>query len=313
VVRLAIQGKLADSDIRSALAEKLPDTLADSLEAPLIALIGAARQENIPGEQMQAYTAALVGDVAEPLRNFYAEGNQMIPAEAINALLELLQIDGDNRGIVADLTTRLKDVPVAMEGLNELSQILDYLDALGVPDSIYQIRFAMVRGLAYYTGPIFETTIAEPKAMPSITGGGRYDELIGLFSGKTYPAVGASLGIERIIDAMDELDMFPPEIKATTADVLVTVFSQETAMDSLRVARMLREQGINTAQYFDPTDRLGDQIGYAASKGISFVVVLGPEEIEKGIVTVRRLGASAEDSEQRQVPLNDLVNMLRSW
>jgi histidyl-tRNA synthetase len=188
-----------------------------------------------------------------------------------------------------------------------------YLEELGIGPEAYQLNFAMVRGLEYYTGPIFETQVEKPKAMPSITGGGRYDKLIGLFSEVSYPATGTSLGIERIIDAMDELDMFPPDIRATTAEVLVTLFDADSAGVSLELATELRKAGIHTATSFDPTERLGDQIGYASAKGIPFVVIMGPEEIAAGEATVRRMGETRKDSEQRRVPIGEVAETIRGW
>jgi histidyl-tRNA synthetase len=184
---------------------------------------------------------------------------------------------------------------------------------MGIPDAAYELNFAMVRGLEYYTGPIYETTIRKPKAMPSITGGGRYDELIGLFASSSYPATGTSFGIERIIDAMDELNMFPSEIGRTTAQVLVTSFGKGMTNASLGLATQLRQAGICTAMYFDYEERLGDQIGYASAKGIPFVIIVGPDEWAAGQATIRKLGQTADESEQRTVSLDAVVNTITGW
>ena len=102
----------------------------------------------------------------------------------------------------------------------------------------------MVRGLEYYTGPIYETVVEEPK-IGSITGGGRYDELIGSFSKQSHPATGTSFGIERIIDVMEEFDMFPPAVGKTVTQALVTVFDAELTQESLKLA-------INASQRWHP-------------------------------------------------------------
>jgi histidyl-tRNA synthetase len=107
--------------------------------------------------------------------------------------------------------------------------------------------------------------------------------------------------------------MFPPEIRSTTAEVLVTVFSPETAGASLEVASLLRSAGISTSLYFDAADGLRDQIGYASSKGIPYVIILGTDEIASGQVTVRKLGATAQDSEQRSIPRSELAEIIRNW
>jgi histidyl-tRNA synthetase len=313
--RLAIQGKIELDGLRDYMLseEKLDPELADRVLAPLRKRVEEAIAQDVPPGRLQAVTAQLVNDLAPQLREYYGGGSDIIPEEVVERLLDLLQISGPNQGVLDDLEKRLGGVPDAMQGIQEMRALFRYLDALGVPEEVCQLNFAMVRGLEYYTGPIYETSVREPKAMPSITGGGRYDKLIGLFSGVDYPATGTSLGIERIIDTMDELNMFPPDIRATTAEVLVTVFGPETAGESLKLAARLREAGINTALYFEAEDSLRDQIGYASAKGIPFVVIMGPDEIAAGQATVRRLGKTAKDSEQRTVPLKETAEAIRSW
>jgi histidyl-tRNA synthetase len=315
VARLAIQGKLANAGMRARMVdgEGLDPALADGVLEPLQRLVTAARDKNIAPGALQAATRELVGELAPRLRDYYASRAEIIPAEVVDRLLDLLQISGPPADVLADLGARLADYPRAVEGITELRDLFAYLDALGVPEQAVELNFAMVRGLEYYTGPIFETTIREPKAMPSITGGGRYDELIGMFSDVSYPATGTSLGIERIIDAMDELGMFPPGIRATTAEVLVTVFDASTLGESLKLATALRREGINTSLYFDYEDRLGDQIGYAAAKGIPFVVILGPDEVRAGQATIRALGETRTEGDQRTVPIEKVAQAIREW
>jgi histidyl-tRNA synthetase len=320
VARLAIQGKLAPDELRDRLVgspdeggEGLDAALVNEVLAPMQNLIQGAIEQDVPSGRLQAVTNQLVNELAPQLRAYYGAQVDIIPEDAVARLLDLLQITGPTVEVLDDLAAQLADYPRAMEGIDELRALFGFLDVLGVPESAYEISFAMVRGLEYYTGPIFETTIRKPKAMPSIIGGGRYDELIGMFSDVSYPATGTSFGIERIIDAMDELDMFPPDIRSTTAEVLVTIFNAGTADDSLKAATMLRQAGIRTTTYFDPDARLGEQIGYASAKGIPFVVILGPDEIAAEQATVRRLGETREESEQRVVPLPGLVDALRNW
>jgi histidyl-tRNA synthetase len=255
----------------------------------------------------------MVNDLAPTLRRVFAGQAEMIPEEVITRLLDLLRLSGPNRAVLDDLARLLRGQPSAEEGIREMRDLFGYLDALGVPDRAYKLNFAMVRGLEYYTGPIYETTIQKPKAMPSITGGGRYDKLIGLFTDISLPATGTSFGIERIIDAMDELGMFPASIHAATAEALVTVFGPEMVGASLEAATLLRREGIKTSLYFESSDRLGDQIGYASAKGIPFVVIVGPDEAATGQVTIRKLGVTAQQSEQRSVGREEAANLIRSW
>ena len=131
-------------------------------------------------------------------------------------------------------------------------------------------RFA--RGLSYYTGAIMEINV--PDLAGSLGGGGRYDGLIGMFGKEQIPACGFSLGLERILVVMDERGMFPPEIaESAPADVMVTIWNEETISESLKLANELRSQGIHVTVYPEP-DKLGKQIKYADSIKVPFVCVL---------------------------------------
>lgn len=196
--------------------------------------------------------------------------------------------------------------PVAAEGIRELTELLGFLSEQGVPRDVVQVDFLMVRGLEYYTGPIYETVVTEPK-IGSLTGGGRYDELIGLFTNRSLPATGTTVGIERIIDVMEELQMFPREVGRTVTEVLVTVFDNERREDSLHIANELREAGINTEVWYD-TESLGKQLKYAAGKGIPYAVIVGPDEVAAGAATLRDL-TSGEQSKVDRAQLARQLNL----
>lgn len=230
-----------------------------------------------------------------------------IPNDVIDKMLDLLQIEGDNETVLASLRDKFGNYPVALQGITELEQVIHYLQALNIPQENYQVKFAMVRGLEYYTGPIYETTIEEPK-MPSITGGGRYDELIGLFLDRSYPATGTTIGIERIIDAMEELDMFPATVGKTVTQVLVALFDKSLVDASLQLTDTLRKGGLKTEMYFEP-DSLGTQLRYAGRKGIPYVAILGPDELATDQVTVRDLVRK----EQQTVRRAEAVGLLKQW
>lgn len=230
-----------------------------------------------------------------------------IPGPVIEKLLALLQIEGDPATVLNALSEQLGDSEIAREGIAELDELNGYLTTLGVPDKFYRMNVSMVRGLEYYTGPIYETVVEEPK-IGSITGGGRYDELIGSFSKQGYPATGTSFGIERIIDVMEEFDMFPTTVGKTVTQVLVTVFDAELAQESLKLATLLRQNGIRTEVYSRPT-RLSTQIKYADTKGIPYAVILGSDELEAGSVAIRNLASR----EQQVVPREALVEYIQRW
>lgn len=225
-----------------------------------------------------------------------------IPANVVDKLMNLVAIPPNNFG---ELRERLGDFPIAIEGLDELEQIATFLGAAGVPRAHYQFDFAMVRGLAYYTGPIYETSVTEPK-IGSLTGGGRYDELVGLFSKQSLPTTGTSFGIERIIDVMDELAMYPASIGKTVTQVLVTVFNSDLVGVSIRLANALRAAGIATELALT-AEGLGKQLKYAAAKAIPFALIIGPDEAAAQQATLRDMTSG----EQTVILQSELANAVK--
>ena len=142
----------------------------------------------------------------------------------------------------------------------------------------------LARGLSYYTGAIME--VAVPDLAGSLGGGGRYDGLIGMFSGENIPACGFSLGLERILVVMTERNMFPADVATAAADVMVTLFEHEPVEEALKLAADLRSAGLRVDVYPE-ADKLGKQFKYAASRGVKFVLVQGGDERAKGVVTIK--------------------------
>ena len=151
--------------------------------------------------------------------------------------------------------------------------------------------FTLARGLSYYTGAIMEINV--PDLAGSLGGGGRYDNLVGMFLGQNVPACGFSLGLERILVVMGERNMFPPSLATTPADVMVALFDGKDAPHALRVAGVLRGAGLRVLVYPD-ADKIGKQIKYADSRGIPYVAILGGDEIAQGTITVKNLKAQSQ-------------------
>jgi histidyl-tRNA synthetase len=213
-------------------------------------------------------------------------------------LPDLMEFITANQGSIdadlAYLERTLGDIPAAREGLREMRALAEYLAIMGVPAQHYQFDYTTVRGLGYYTGPIWETVITSPN-LGSINGGGRYDHLISMFRKESLPTSGTSLGIERIIDVMDELNLYPAHISGTVVEVLVTVFSEATEAASMRLAAELRQAGIRAELYMtDGKHKLGNQFAHADKKGIPLVAVLGDEEIAQGVIKFKRLADGHE-------------------
>ena len=155
----------------------------------------------------------------------------------------------------------------------------------------------LARGLSYYTGAIME--IAVPDLAGSLGGGGRYDGLIGTFSGEQIPACGFSLGLERILVVMTERHMFPAALAATAADVMVTLFEGEPIAEGLRLAQELRAAGLRVDVYPEP-EKLGKQFKYAGSRGVPFVTVAGADERARGEVTLKNMITGEQQALPRQ-------------
>lgn len=238
-----------------------------------------------------------------------------------NAIARIIEMIGTTRHeettgyevaavMLGKLREALADIPTAQEGLEELDQIIDFLAAMQVPGQFIEVDFSMVRGLSYYTGSIYEAVISGATAeerVGSIAGGGRYDDLVGLFRKESLPTVGISLGIERLIVLMEQRNLYPPGLRKTVVQALVTVFAPETRVESMALAAELRAANFPTELFLQDA-KLGKQLAYADKKGIPFVLILGPDEIASGLVKVRDLRQQAEVSVAR----NDIVTTLQA-
>jgi histidyl-tRNA synthetase len=246
------------------------------------------------GVPPELHTDALVA--IDKLDKIGAEGvstelaTRGISEDAATMLMEIFaktreihdQEHGINRTIVANLINI-----VSNETLTELGQILKFADKAPI-----LIDPSLARGLSYYTGAIMEITV--PDLAGSLGGGGRYDGLIGMFGKEQIPACGFSLGLERILVVMEEQGMFPPEIAASrAADVMVTIWNEDTVVDSLKLARVLRKQGLRVTVYPE-ADKLGKQFKYADTTGTPYVCVLGEDEKASGKVKLKNMTSGEE-------------------
>ncbi|MBF8249410.1 MAG: histidyl-tRNA synthetase, histidyl-tRNA synthetase [Candidatus Levybacteria bacterium] len=185
-----------------------------------------------------------------------------------------------------------------------LSEIFSILKQLGVTDNQYEFSPTLARGMNYYTGTIFEIEI-EGYSAGSVCGGGRYDNLIGMFANKQVPAVGCAFGFDRLMEAMDELNLFPTDL--TITKVLVTIFSPELLDKSIEVCGILNKNNINQELYIDPNAKLERQLKYADQKGIPYCVIIGPDEAKSNTVTVKNL----KTREQKNLPLDQLSDLFK--
>ena len=213
-----------------------------------------------------------------------------VSADAAAMLMEIFaktqEILGQERDVNRTIVSNLINI-VSNEVLTELGSILKYAGNAPI-----LIDPSLARGLSYYTGAIMEVNV--PDLAGSLGGGGRYDGLIGMFGKEQIPACGFSLGLERILVVMDERGMFPPEIaESAPADVMVTIWSEETVADSLKLAADLRSQGLRVTVYPE-VDKLGKQLKYADSIRVPYVCIAGDDEIRKKTVKLKRMSDGHE-------------------
>jgi len=183
-------------------------------------------------------------------------------------------------------------------GIENLRSIVEYAETYGVADRI-KIDPSLARGLSYYTGAIMEISV--PDLAGSMGGGGRYDNLVGMFSGKEITACGFSLGLERIILIMTEREMFPENLSRASADVLVTVWDEESVKDSLAFAAELRRSAPSLrVDVYPEADKLGKQLKYASALGVPFVVVIGDDERARGEVALKDMKTGEQRTLKRE-------------
>jgi histidyl-tRNA synthetase len=208
-----------------------------------------------------------------------------------------------NAVMLGRLVEFVADHEEGARGVDELRQVLQFAEATGVGSRI-KIDPSLARGLSYYTGAIMEINV--PDLAGSLGGGGRYDNLVGMFSKQSIPACGFSLGLERIIVVMTERGMFPPELVGTNADVMVTIWDEDSMADALALAHELRASNLRVDVYPN-ADKLGKQLKYASSIGVPFVVVAGTDERARGEVSLKDM----KSGEQQSVSRGELASRVR--
>jgi histidyl-tRNA synthetase len=197
----------------------------------------------------------------------------------------------------------VKDNEVGAQGVDELQSIMEFADAMGIAQRI-KIDPSLARGLSYYTGAIMEISVKDLAG--SLGGGGRYDNLVGMFLGQEVPACGFSLGLERILVVMNERNMFPAWLDSSPADVMVTIWNKESVGESIKLAHELRAAGLRVDLYLE-ADKLGKQFKYASSLRIPFVAVIGEDEQAKGLVALKDM----QSGEQRAVPRAEVAQLVK--
>ncbi len=240
-----------------------------------------------------------------------------VSPEQADAVLQLAETTGTNREVLDRVEAFFARSPndTAAEGIRRLRELLDVAERIGVPEGRFKIDLSIARGLDYYTGTIFETFLTgtyldgdatKPlESFGSVCSGGRYDNLASLFTKQVLPGVGASLGVDRLIAAMEAMKHPLLSGRISPADVLVVNFAETHLGDYQRVARAIRSAGWNTEVYPD-AKKVGQQLAYAEKRGFKVAVIAGPEEFASQVWKVKNL-AKREELTTREPGLIEAV------
>lgn len=206
-----------------------------------------------------------------------------ISKPAIEKLNPVFELSGSNKQKLDSLKDVLKDSETGLTGVEEVETVLNYFEKLEIKTEL-ELDLTLARGLNYYTGAIIEVK-AKDVEIGSICGGGRYDDLTGIFGLKDVSGVGVSFGADRIYDVMEQLDIFPKEIVASTKVMFVNFGLKEEAY-CLPLVQKLRQAGIN-AEIFPESAKMKKQMTYANNKNVPFVILVGENEMTEGALTVK--------------------------
>ena len=225
-----------------------------------------------------------------------------VSASAIEKIKPLFLLKGDYKKVISEMKKMLQDSEIGLRGIEELAFIFETINALGLKKATFEFDVTLARGLNYYTGAIFEVSANNVK-MGSISGGGRYDDLTGIFGLKDVSGVGISFGADRIYDVLDELELFP-EFSAESTQVMLVNFGIDDLF-CLQVLKELRENGIN-AEFYPSSVKLKKQMKYANDKNIPFVVFINEEEVASNSLELKNMLTG----DQQKLTIKDVITTL---
>src|SRR5262245_60516582 len=240
----------------------------------------------------------------DAVREEMAENARVQPAQA-DRLLELVKIEGTNQEVLDYLAKKFQANDKTSEGIRRLRQLFQVAMTAGVPENRVKLDLAIARGLDYYTGTIYETFLTDLPAIGSVCSGGRYDDLASLYTKQKLPGVGASLGLDRLLAALEELKLL--KNVSTPAPVLMVQFSADCLGDYQKMARALRGAGIGV-EVFPEAKKIGAQLQYAEKRGFRLALIAGPDEFAQGVWKIKDLAKR----EERAAAANDILNVIQT-
>ncbi len=227
-----------------------------------------------------------------------------VTREQATSVLSLADIQGDNDSILSQAETLVAGNETGEAGIASLRQITQGCAAAGVPAERLQLNIAIARGLDYYTGAIYETRLNDLPAIGSVCSGGRYDNLAELYTKQQLPGVGASLGLDRLLAAMEEMGLI--EQTRTPAQVFIPLFEKDRVNDYLRIAATVRAAGFGAELYPQPK-KLGKQLSYAEQRGFRIALIAGETELAAGTCQVKNMQTKESTEAEVGQPLIDAI------
>lgn len=226
--------------------------------------------------------------------------------EAGESVRRFMTVSGDTESILAHVEELCTGTGIMAEGVAELRLITRYLEDAGVSKDLWRIDLSIARGLGYYTGPVFETTLLDLPDIGSVCSGGRYNDLVNRFSPDHMPAVGASIGVDRLFAALKELDQI--KLAPTKTQILVTQMEKNRQSDYIKLVAQLRQAGINAALYMGDDMAFRAQIAEATRRAIPLVLICGGREFKSGTVAIKNMTARQQDT----VSIDDMPTYVKS-
>ncbi len=212
-------------------------------------------------------------------------GDLGVSQEQAQEILSFISINGDNQTVLSQLESYRGRDPLFDQGLEELNTVVKYLESFGVPAEHFAVDLTIARGLDYYTGTVYETTLLDHPEIGSVCSGGRYDNLAEYYTDKQLPGVGISIGLTRLFYVLGEQGMLNPDLNTAPADVLILPITEDLS-PAIALATQLRDNGIRTQLHCEQK-KFKQKISYADKLGIPYVIFLGEDEIKDGVVACK--------------------------
>ncbi|MDR1494130.1 MAG: histidine--tRNA ligase [Planctomycetaceae bacterium] len=222
-----------------------------------------------------------------------------------DSVLQLAELKGTSEHVLTSLSAMVSGNSTGEEGVEKLRTVIKNVQAAGVSENVVEIDVSIARGLDYYTGTIYETFLEELPSIGSVCSGGRYDNLAGLYTKQKLPGIGASLGLDRLLAAMEELGKI--EKIATTAEVFIPYFEENRLNDYLKLAAELRKSKIRVEVYPE-AKKLGQQLKYADKRGFLYAIIVGSDEFEQGICQLKNM----KSGETQNCPIQEVTKFFKT-